>query len=246
MNKSVIIIPSRLEAKRLPNKPLLKINNIPMIIHVMERARESKIGDVIVATPDQKILDLVEQKSGKAILTSKDHSTGTDRVYEALEKISDDSINIIINLQGDMPNLDPNNIKNLDYLMRKNKYDIATLASKIQNIEELQNTNIVKVETFENLDNSNFIKAKDFFRKTINTNKENIYHHIGIYAFSKNTLSRFVKLSRTKNEIERKLEQMRALDNNIEIRVALSKSFPLGIDTEEDFLLIKKSMEYKG
>jgi 3-deoxy-manno-octulosonate cytidylyltransferase (CMP-KDO synthetase) len=246
MNRSVIIIPSRLEAKRLPNKPLLKINNIPMIIHVMERARESKIGDVIVATPDQKILDLVEQKSGKAILTSKDHSTGTDRVYEALEKISDDSIDIIINLQGDMPNLDPNNIKNLDYLMRKNKYDIGTLASKIQNTKELQNTNIVKVETFENLDNSNFIKAKDFFRKTINANKENIHHHIGIYAFSKNTLSRFVKLSRTRNEIGRKLEQMRALDNNIEIRVALSKSFPLGIDTEEDFLLIKKSMEYKG
>ena len=114
MNKSIIIIPSRLEAKRLPNKPLLKINNIPMIIHVMERARESRIGDVIVATPDQKIFDLVEQKSGKAILTSKNHSTGTDRVYEVLEKISDDSINIIINLQGDMPNLDSNNIKNLD------------------------------------------------------------------------------------------------------------------------------------
>ena len=171
MNKSIIIIPSRLEAKRLPNKPLLKINNIPMIIHVMERARESRIGDVIVATPDQKILDLVEQKSGKAILTSKDHSTGTDRVYEALEKISDDSINIIINLQGDMPNLDPKDIKNLDYLMRKNRYDIVTLASKFQNAEELQNTNIVKVETSENLDNSNFIKAKDFFRKTINTNK---------------------------------------------------------------------------
>ena len=245
MNKSVIIIPSRLEAKRLPNKPLLKINNIPMIIHVMERAKESEIGNVIVATPDQKILDLVEQKSGKAILTNKDHSTGTDRIYEALKKISDDSINIIINLQGDMPNLDPDNIKNLDYLMRKYKYDIGTLASRFQNAEELQNRNIVKVETFEKLDYSNFLKTKDFFRKTINTNKENIYHHIGIYAFSKNALSRYVKLSRSKNEIERKLEQMRALDNNIEIRVALSKSFPLGIDTEEDFLLIKKSMEYK-
>ena len=185
MNKSLIIIPSRLEAKRLPNKPLLRINNIPMIIHVMERAMESKVGDVIVATPDQKILDLVEQNSGKAILTSKDHATGTDRVYEALGKISDDSINIIINLQGDMPNLDPNNIRNLDYLMRKNKYDIGTLASKIQNTKELQNTNIVKVETLENLDYSNFIKAKDFFRETINTNKENIYHHIGIMHFQR-------------------------------------------------------------
>jgi 3-deoxy-manno-octulosonate cytidylyltransferase (CMP-KDO synthetase) len=91
--------------------------------------------------------------------------------------------------------------------MRKNKYDIATLASKIQNAEELQNTNIVKVETFENLDNSNFIKAKDFYRKTMNTNKENIYHHIGIYAFSKNTLSRFVKLSRTKTKLKENLSK---------------------------------------
>ena len=246
MSKSVVIIPSRLDAKRLPNKPLLKINNIPLIIHVMERAKESGIGEVIVATPDQKILDLVEQQSGRAILTSKDHLTGTDRIYEALEKISDDSINIIINLQGDMPNLDPENIRNLDYLMRKNNNDIGTLASKIKNVEELQNTNIVKVETFENLDYSNFLKSKDFFRKTTNINILNIYHHIGIYAFSKSVLSKYAKLSRTKNEIDRKLEQMRALDNNIEIKVALSKSLPLGIDTEEDFLLIKKSMEYKG
>jgi 3-deoxy-manno-octulosonate cytidylyltransferase (CMP-KDO synthetase) len=145
-----------------------------------------------------------------------------------------------------MPNLDPDNIKNLNYLMQKNKCDIGTLASRIQNAKEFQNTNIVKVETFENLDYCNFLKIKDFFRKTISTNKENIYHHIGIYAFSKNALSRYVKLTRTKNEIKRKLEQMRALDNNIDIRVALSKSFPLGIDTVEDFLLIKKSMEYKG
>ena len=245
MSKSVIIIPSRLKAKRLPNKPLLKINGIPMIVHVMERAKESGIGDVIVATPDKEILDLVEKNNGKAILTNKEHSTGTDRVYEALQKFSDDEISIVINLQGDMPNLDPNNIKNLDNLMRKNECDIGTLASTFQNEKELKNTNIVKIETFESLNYSNFLKTKDFFRKVIPIDKTNIYHHIGIYAFKKNTLSKYVKLSRTKNEIERKLEQMRALDNNIEIRVKLSKSSPLGIDTEEDFLLIKKSMEYK-
>ena len=240
MSKSAIIIPSRLEAKRLPNKPLLKINNIPMIIHVMQKAKESKIGEVIVATPDKEILDLVEKNSGKAILTSNNHPTGTDRAYEALQKFSDEEIDIIINLQGDMPNLDPKDIKNLNYLMRKNKCEIGN------NKEEFNNMNIVKVETIEDLNYLNFLKTKDFFRKTISINKKNIYHHIGIYAFTKNTLSRYVKLMRTENEIKRKLEQMRALDNNIEVRVALSKSFPLSVDTEEDFLLIKKSMEYKG
>ena len=184
MSKSAIIIPSRLEAKRLPNKPLLKINNIPMIIHVMQKAKESKIGEVIVATPDKEILDLVEKNSGKAILTSKNNPTGTDRVYEALQKFSDDEINIVINLQGDMPNLDPDNIRNLDCLIRKNKCEIGTLASTIHNKEEFNNTNIVKVETFEKLNYLNFLKTKDFFRKTISINKKKYlssYWYLCIY-----------------------------------------------------------------
>tara|TARA_B100000686_G_C16696791_1_gene921009 strand:- start:431 stop:1228 length:798 start_codon:yes stop_codon:yes gene_type:complete len=246
MNKTVIIIPSRLEAKRLPNKPLLKINNIPIIIHVVKRAKESKIGDVIVATPNKEIFDLVEKNNCKAILTKNSHGTGTDRVFEALEKISDDRTDIVINLQGDMPNLDPVNINNLDHLMRKNNCEIGTLAHTIQDKKELSDSNIVKVETFDYLSDLNFLKTKDFFRtKKINSTK-NIYHHVGIYAFQKDALRKYVKLKRTKNELDRKLEQMRALDNNIEIRVALSKSFPLGVDTEEDFLLIKNSMEYKS
>ena len=198
MTKSVIIIPSRLDAKRLPNKPLLKINNIPMIIHVMERGKESGVGDVVVATPDKEIFDLVEKNNGKAILTKKDHYNGTDRVYEALQKIHNDEINIIINLQGDMPNLDPQNIKNLNNLMKKKKCEIGTLASFIQNKEEHENKNIVKLETFENLNSLNFLEAKDFFRTKLSENIKNIYHHIGIYAFTKSSLSRYVKLNRTK------------------------------------------------
>ena len=245
MSKSIIIIPSRLEAKRLPNKPLLKINNIPMIIHVIKRAKESRVGEVIVATPDQEIFDLVSKIDGKVFLTSKKHITGTDRIYEALEKNNDDSVDTIINLQGDMPNLDPEDIKKLNSLMRENECDMGTLAFKFKNKKDLKDTNIVKVETFEDLSYYNFLKAKDFFRKVRDKKSKNIYHHIGIYAFSKKALLKYVKLSRTKNEIERKLEQMRALDNNIKIKVALSKSFPIGVDTKEDFLLIKKTMEYK-
>ena len=246
MGKTVIIIPSRLEAKRLPNKPLLKINNIPMIIHVMKRGKESKVGEVIIATPDKEIFDLVEKNYGKAVLTNSKHFTGTDRAHEAVQKLYKNEIDVVINLQGDMPNFDPNDIRTLDYLMRKSKCEIGTLAFTIQNEKELYNRNIVKVETFNNLSNSNFLKTKNFFRTTVSKNIKNIYHHVGIYAFTKNALSKYVKLERSKNEIDRRLEQMRAIDNNIEIRVALSKSFPLGVDSEEDFLSIKKSMEYKS
>ena len=126
MGKSVIIIPSRLEAKRLPNKPLQKINNVPMIIHVMERGKESKVGEVIVATPDKEIFDLVEKNYGNAVLTDSKHFTGTDRVYEAVKKLYKNEIDVVINLQGDMPNFNPDDIKKLDYLMRKNKCEIGT------------------------------------------------------------------------------------------------------------------------
>jgi 3-deoxy-manno-octulosonate cytidylyltransferase (CMP-KDO synthetase) len=117
MNKTVIIIPSRLTAVRLPNKPLLEIDNKPIIIHVLDRAKESKIGDVVVATPDKEIFDLVKKNSGKAFMTNQKHSTGTDRVYEALQKLSDDKINLIINLQGDMPNIKPKSILKLEKLI---------------------------------------------------------------------------------------------------------------------------------
>ena len=226
-------------------KIMMIISGDFLIIHVMKKAKESGVGDVIVATPDKEIFDLVKKNYGKAIITNKKHFTGTDRIHEALNKLSDD-IDIVINLQGDMPNLDPDNITKLDFLMRKNDCNIGTLASTIQNAKEINNINIVKVETYKELNYSSFLKAKDFFRKKISSNLENIYHHIGIYGFKKEILSKYVKLNRTKKEIERNLEQMRALDNNIDINVALSKMYPLGVDTEEDFLSIKKSMEYKS
>ena len=245
MSNTIIIIPTRLEAKRLPNKPLLKINNKPMIIHVIERARESNVGEVVVATPDDEIAEIVTKNSCRAIITSKSHNTGTDRIHEALQKLSTKDIDIVINLQGDMPNLDGENIKTLNFLMKKNKCKVGTLASKIQNKEELENRNIVKVETFEELNHSNFLRVKDFFREAKGIIQKNVYHHIGIYAFTKDLLFKYVKLKRTSNEIERNLEQLRIMDNKIEIYVSLTKSLPLSVDTKEEFLLIKKTMEYK-
>ena len=128
MKNTAIIIPSRLKAKRLPLKPLLKINNIPMIIHVLNRARESKVGDVFVATPDKEIFETVKKNGGKAIITRSDHKSGSDRIYEAYTKEITSDVNLIINLQGDMPNIKPDSITKLEKLMRNDNCDIGTLA----------------------------------------------------------------------------------------------------------------------
>ena len=145
-----------------------------------------------------------------------------------------------MNLQGDEPAIDIEDIVILNKKMIKNRSDMGTLACKIKNFKDLENKNIVKVITKKNIDKDQFCEAKTFLR--ISKNVENIYHHIGIYCYSTKTLDRFVNLKQSKNEIDNKLEQLRALDNNIIINVALAKSSPIGIDTEEDYLAIKKIM----
>ena len=224
MKNTAIIIPTRLGAKRFPNKPLAKINEVPMIIHVLNRAKESKVGEVFVATPDNEIFQVVEHNGGKAILTKDNHPSGSDRVYEAYTKELKNNVDLIINLQGDMPNIKPNSISKLEKLMRKNKCDIGTLAALIKNKDEILNPNIVKVQVGKDLKNKDFLDAKDFFREKKYLKNEKIYHHIGIYAFTNVALTKYVKLARSKLEIERNLEQMRAMENNLEIKVGLSDS----------------------
>ena len=243
--KTLVIIPSRLSATRLPGKPLLKINGISMISHVFKKAEKANIGEVVVATEDQEIIDDVTQNGGQAILTKRNHKTGTDRIYEALQKLNSPNIDLILNLQGDEPLMDVDDIKNLNNQMKTNHYQLGTLASKISNKEVLVNENIVKVITKQKLDNSNFPEALNFIRKILGEN-ENTYHHLGIYCYRKETLERFISYKQSLNEINNNLEQLRALDNNIKINVALAKSSPIGIDTLEDFVAIKKIMEYKS
>jgi len=243
MKNTAIIIPTRLGAKRFRNKPLVKINGIPMIIHVLNRAKESRVGEVFVATPDSEIIDIVKENGGQAILTKHDHPSGSDRVYEAYSKQLKDNVNLIINLQGDMPNIKPNSISKLEKLMRSNDCDIGTLASYIVDKNDITDTNVVKVEMNEMLKDDDFFKAKDFFRMKKDSNHEKIYHHIGIYAFTNIALTKYVKLARSKLEIQRNLEQMRALENNLIIKVGLSDSLPLGVDTEEDLEKISKEMK---
>ena len=242
MNKIAIIIPSRLDAQRLPNKPLKLINNKEMILHVYDLAIRSNAGEVYVASPDQQIVDIVKNSGGNAIKTSDNHETGTDRIFEVFKETLNSEPNIIINLQGDMPNLESQAISNLVSYMGKNKCDIGTLASDFNTKDEIDNPNIVKVPVKEKLSNDIFLNALDFFRVKTNSTY-NLYHHIGIYAFTHKALIRYVSLKRTKLELERKLEQLRALENKMSIHVGYIKSSPLSVDTEEDLIEVKNLME---
>ena len=233
-----------MSATRLPGKPLLKIKGLSIISHVAKRAEEANIGQVIVATEDQEIVDDVKRNGFNAILTNNKHKTGTDRIHEALEKSSIKDIDLIMNLQGDEPAIDIDDIKKLNDKMAKNYSDLGTLAAIITDDNYLNKESIVKVITEKSLEEDHFSRALSFLRKSEKI--DNIYHHIGVYCYSKDTLDRFVKLRQSKNEIENRLEQLRALDNNININVSLAKSSPIGVDTQEDYLALKKIMEYKN
>ena len=245
MTKTLILIPSRMAATRLPGKPLLKINNLSIISHVFKRAEEANIGEVVVATEDQEILREVQKNGGNAILTNKNHKTGTDRIFEAYKKLNIKDIDYILNLQGDEPDIDKDDIINLNNFMINQNAKIGTLAAKIQDDKMLNNKNVVKVITDKKLEENNFPKAVNFTRDNLLIDSQNTYHHIGIYCYKINVLKKFVSLHQTSNEKENKLEQLRALDNKLKINVALAKSSPIGVDTEEDYLAIKKIMEYK-
>jgi len=241
--KTLIIIPSRMSATRLPGKPLLKINGISIISHVFKRAESANIGEVVVATEDQEIIDDVKNNGGHAILTSKNNKTGTDRIFEAFKTLGSNDIELIMNVQGDEPDIDINDIKMLDNKMKTNNSKIGTLAAKISSPEMYENENVVKVKINETFNQNSFPQAKNFMRKT--KDRENIYHHMGIYCYEVQTLKKFVSFNQTKNELDNRLEQLRALDNNIDINVALANKSPIGVDTKEDYLAIKKIMKYK-
>jgi 3-deoxy-manno-octulosonate cytidylyltransferase (CMP-KDO synthetase) len=245
MKKTLILIPSRMAATRLPGKPLLKINNLSIITHVFKRAEEANIGEVVVATEDQEILEDVLKNGGKAILTQSDHKTGTDRVFEAYKKLGIKNVDYILNLQGDEPDISKDDIINLNNFMINQDAELGTLAAKIKDDKMLDNKNVVKVILENKLEESNFPTALNFTRDNLSADSQNIYHHIGIYSYKISVLEKFVSLDQTDNEKINKLEQLRALDNKLKINVALAKSSPIGVDTEEDYLAIKKIMEYK-
>ena len=235
-----------MSAQRLPGKPLLEINNIPIISHVVKRGKEANIGEVVVCAEDEAIVSTVKKNGGKAILTGSQHRNGTERIFEGLQKLNINNVDHIMSLQGDEPAINPNDIKNLYHFMKQYNTDIGTLASEVKENSMLGNENIVKVKTIKKLKKDNFVEAMNFSRNDLSKESSNVYHHIGIYCYKISALKKFVNLEQTKNEIENRLEQLRAMDNSIKINVALAKFSPVGIDTQEDYLALKKIMEYKS
>ncbi len=246
MPKTLILIPSRLAASRLPGKPLLKIDGLSIISHVFKRAQQSKIGEVYVCTGDKEIYENVINNGGKCILTSRDHKTGTDRIYEGFEKLNLFGIDYILNLQGDEPTINVEDIKKLNICATENKSDFTTLACEISSRKNLNEESVVKVQTEKKLTLKKFSRALKFFRKSSDLESKNIYQHIGIYQYKASILKKFVKLNQTKSEKKYRLEQLRALDNQINIDVVLANTAPVGVDTKKDYIEIKKLMEYKS
>ncbi len=240
---TAIIIPARLAATRLPNKPLIKIHDKTMIQHVWERANESNLGRVIVATDSEEIKKIIENTGGVACLTSIDHQSGTDRIYEALQKCdSENEIEYIINLQGDIPSIDPHALSAVLKLLENKEVHIGTLVAKIRDESDLHKSQIVKALCMfqENKINT---KAINFERQPKDITINNLYHHIGIYSYTRDSLKQFVSLDQTNREKEEKLEQLRALENNMHIEAGLIDFLPIGVDTPEDLEVIKGILE---
>jgi 3-deoxy-manno-octulosonate cytidylyltransferase (CMP-KDO synthetase) len=229
----LIVIPARMHATRLPGKPLADIGGEPMIVHVWRRAMAAKVGHVIVATDSEEIAAAVTSSGGKAVMTRADHASGSDRVFEALTKADPERhASIIVNLQGDLPTLDPELVTRCIAPLETHEVDIATLAAVISDAEERTNPNVVKVIGTPIAEDR--LRALYFTRSTAPAGEGPLYHHIGIYAYRRDSLERFVSLPQSPLEKREKLEQLRALEAEMRIDVAIVDTVPLGVDTPAD------------
>jgi 3-deoxy-manno-octulosonate cytidylyltransferase (CMP-KDO synthetase) len=238
MPDTIILIPARMASSRLPGKPLADIAGVPMIVHVLRRAQAAKIGEAVVATDSEAVAAAVEKAGGRAIMTRSDHASGSDRIYEALEALDPERrIGIVVNVQGDLPTLDPADIRAALAPLSDANADIATIAAVIADPSELTNPNVVKAIGPPAL--SGRFRAATFTRANA-TGPGPHYHHIGLYAYRRAALERFVRLPPSANEQREKLEQLRALDAGMRIDVAVVKSVPLGVDTPEELAKARK------
>jgi 3-deoxy-manno-octulosonate cytidylyltransferase (CMP-KDO synthetase) len=240
MPNAIILIPARMAATRLPGKPLADIGGIPMIVHVLRRAQAAGIGEAAVATDSEAILAAVEKSGGRAVMTRSDHPSGSDRINEALAALDPERrVQIVVNVQGDLPAVDPADIRAALTPLADTAVDIATLAAEITDAAERGNPNVVKVSGAPAV--ANRFRAVAFTRANAMGAGPH-YHHIGLYAYRRAALERFVALPPSANERREKLEQLRALDAGMRIDVVVVPSVPLGVDTPEDLEKARKML----
>jgi 3-deoxy-manno-octulosonate cytidylyltransferase (CMP-KDO synthetase) len=241
----VILIPARMASTRLPDKPLADIHGAPMIVHVWRRATEAKVGPVYVACAEESIKRAVEAAGGAAVLTDPDHPSGSDRIFEALRSIDPARrFDAVVNVQGDLPTLDPALIRRALDPLATAEVDIATLAVEIRREEERHDPNVVKAVAAFTPEGQGIARALYFSRATVPGNADGKvgphYHHIGLYAYRRAALERFVTLPPGMLERREKLEQLRALENGMRIDVALVDTLPLGVDTPAELERARK------
>lgn len=239
--KVLIIIPVRLASTRLPNKPLADICGKTMIQRVYEQALAADIGDVLIACDGEEIANEVKKFGGKFIITDPNLPSGTDRIYAAYKAAANSEAEVIINLQGDLPNIDPQVIRAAANAALQDDCDIATVASRITNEAEINNPNVVKIAI--SFKDKKIGKALYFSRCAIPFSKSSeadFYHHIGIYAYKVSALEKFVNLTPSELEKRESLEQLRALENDMNIFVTIVDAHPLSVDTAEDLEIVTK------
>jgi 3-deoxy-manno-octulosonate cytidylyltransferase (CMP-KDO synthetase) len=232
MPETLVLIPARMASTRLPGKPLADIHGLPMIVHVLRRAQEAKIGEAVVATDSEAVATAVEKAGGRAIMTRTDHASGSDRIHEALQALDPErQVDIVVNVQGDLPTIDPAEIRAALGPLQDAAVDISTLAAVIHDVSELTNPNVVKARGRPVAPGR--MQAITFTRADAKGAGPH-YHHIGLYAYRRAALERFVALPPSANEERERLEQLRALDAGMRIDIALVETVPLGVDTPED------------
>ena len=239
-NRIAIFIPARLASTRLPNKPLVDILGKTMIQRVYEKAVEADVGPVFVACDGEEIANEVKKFGGNFVLTNPALHSGTDRIHAGLGQVNQE-FDIVINLQGDLPNIDPKAIRSAAFAALQHDCDIVTLASKIKDRSEITNPNVVKIAV--SFDEENCGQALYFSRSPIPYSKENsgdYFHHIGIYAYKNHALEKFVELKPSLLEQRESLEQLRAMENGMKIIVKLVDAHPLSVDTKDDLEIVTK------
>lgn len=230
---TIVLIPARMASTRLPGKPLADIAGRPMIVHVADRARESGLGRVAVATDSREVAEAVRSAGFEAVMTREDHQSGSDRIHEALQALDPQrSVDIVVNIQGDLPTIEPDTVRAVFRPLEDAAVDIATLGVEIVRDDERSNPNVVKIVGSPLP--SGRLRALYFTRATAPWGEGPLYHHIGLYAYRRTALERFVSLPPSPLERREKLEQLRALEAGMRIDADIVRSVPLGVDTPED------------